>query len=113
MGLAIAEDVDLTRRLAEAHGRQMKAVGIDWLHSPVLDVNTTPENPEIGTRSFGPDADVVARHGAAMLQGFEAAGLVATAKHFPGRGASAEDAHYACPTIQESRERMEEIHLAP
>lgn len=113
MGLAASGDLDLTREVAAAVGAQLRAVGIHWVHSPVLDVNTTPENPEIGTRSFGPDAEMVGRYALATLEGYESSGLVATGKHFPGRGHSAEDAHFGVPVIQESPERMREVHLAP
>ncbi len=113
MGLAASGDPDLCRRVARTIGRQLHAVGINWLHSPVLDVNTAPLNPEIGTRSYSPLADEVARYAAASLAGFDEARIIATGKHFPGRGHSIEDVHFDIATIDESRQRMHEVHLAP
>lgn len=112
MGLALAGDDALIRRAAWMVGRQMKAVGVDWVHSPDVDVNTDPANPEIGTRSAGPDIKACADYGLQTLLGYRDARFIATAKHFPGRGHSAADAHHGVPTIAESLARMRAIHLA-
>ncbi|HEX9117570.1 MAG TPA: glycoside hydrolase family 3 N-terminal domain-containing protein, partial [Anaerolineae bacterium] len=113
MGLAQSGDPDLCRRVARSIGRQMAAVGINWIHSPTLDVNTDPHNPEINTRSYGPDPGIVAEYATQTLRGFDEAGILATGKHFPGRGHSALDAHFDVPVIGESRARLDAIHLAP
>lgn len=113
MGLAASGDPDLCRRVARTIGLQLRAVGINWLHSPVLDVNTAPMNPEIGTRSYSPLPGDVARYAAATLAGFDEARIIATGKHFPGRGHSVTDVHFDIATIDESRARMFEVHLAP
>jgi beta-N-acetylhexosaminidase len=113
MGLAASGDPALCRRVARTIGEQLRAVGINWLHSPVLDVNTAPMNPEIGTRSYSPLPDEVSRYAAASLAGFDQAGVIATGKHFPGRGHSVTDVHFGIASIEESRERMSEVHLAP
>ena len=99
--------------LLYAAARQQRAAGVRWLHSPVLDVNINPNNPEINTRSFSDDAATVTRFGLALLRGFRDAGLVATGKHFPGRGDSAVDVHFAMDVNRASRKRLEELELAP
>ncbi|MDF3129768.1 glycoside hydrolase family 3 protein [Kiritimatiellaeota bacterium B1221] len=113
MGLAASGDGELSRQVAALVGRMLRAVGINWVHSPVLDVNTHPENPEIGTRSYSPDPQTVIAHALKSLEGFDEAGVIATGKHFPGRGHSVEDVHFGIATISESAERMHEVHLAP
>ncbi len=113
MGLAQSGDPSLARRVAQSIGKQLNAVGINWIHSPVLDVNTDPMNPEINTRSYSPDPKIVVEYGLQSLLGFDDANIIATGKHFPGRGQSAQDAHYDVNVIRESRERMDEIHFAP
>ena len=113
MGIAQSGDPSLARRVAYAIGAQLNAVGINWIHSPVLDVNTDPLNPEINTRSYSPDPGSVAEYATQALHGFTDANIIATGKHFPGRGQSAQDAHYDVNVIRESRARMNEIHLAP
>jgi beta-N-acetylhexosaminidase len=112
MGLAAVGDPDLTRRVGRLVGRQLKAVGLDWVHSPDLDVNTDPSNPEINTRSFSPDPKVCADYGLQMFLGYRDGNLIATGKHFPGRGHSSNDAHFDVPLIHESAERMRNVHLA-
>ena len=62
-------------------------------------MNTTADNPIIGVRSFGSDAELVARHVAAFVEGLEAGGIAACAKHFPGHGDTLEDSHLELPTV--------------
>lgn len=113
MGLAATGDADLARRCYRAVARQQRAVGIRWLHSPVLDVNINPRNPEINTRSFSDDREVVADFGRALLEGFRDAGLIATGKHFPGRGDSEVDVHFAIDVNRASRHRLDKLELYP
>ena len=113
MGLVQSGDPALCRRVACAIGKQLDAVGINWIHSPDLDVNTDPRNPEINTRSYSPDPQIVAEYALQSLRGFTDANIIATGKHFPGRGQSSQDAHFDVAVIGESRERMNAVHLAP
>lgn len=114
MGLAAAENAsELCRRVGHVVGRQLKATGLDMIHGPVVDVNTDPTNPEIQSRSFGPDPDLVGECGLQYMLGLHESGLIGAAKHFPGRGASSQDAHYTVPVIKESAERMRDVHVKP
>ncbi len=112
MGLAKTGDVSLAHDAAWAAARQLTPLGFSWIHSPVLDVNTNPDNPEIGARSFGEDPETVINYALAALKGYQEAGLITTGKHFPGRGASSEDAHAGLPVIDADLAEMEE-HLKP
>ncbi len=111
--LGALDDVDATRRVAAAMGRRLRDVGIDVALAPVLDVNADPENPVIGTRSFGATPDLVARHGAAFVRGLQGAGVVACAKHYPGHGSTHTDSHLALPTVADPVEVLLERDLAP
>lgn len=113
MGLAASGDPGLCYRAAKAIGQQLRAGGFNWLHSPVLDVNTEPANSEIGTRSYSAKPETVARYALESLKGFDDAGVIATGKHFPGRGSSAQDVHFGVAVIEDDAERMRQIHLAP
>lgn len=99
MGIGTSGDPELARRISWAVGRQLTALGVSWIHSPVLDVNTNPKNPEIGTRSYNSDFETAALYAEKALQGFREAGIITTGKHFPGRGASTQDAHGELPVI--------------
>lgn len=113
MGLARTGDPGLVRDVAWAIARQVTGLGFNWIHSPVVDVNTNPMNPEIGTRAYGEDPEEVVRYALAALEGFRDGGLIATAKHYPGRGESAVDAHDALPVIDVDRKGMMDVHLYP
>jgi beta-N-acetylhexosaminidase len=113
LAYAVADDPALTERCWAALGRQIHAQGIDLIHAPVLDINTNPANPEVGTRAFGDTAELVLRHARAAFRGLTGAGVTATGKHFPGRGASAADAHHGLPTVEASAAELRQVHLAP
>ena len=98
--------------MAWAIARQVTPLGFNWIHSPVLDVNTAPLNPEIGTRSYGENPQEVITFASAAMKGLKSGGLIATGKHFPGRGESVSDAHRGLPVISLSRKELEE-HLRP
>ena len=104
-------------KLAYAAGRQMalelRPMGIQLNLAPVLDVLTGSYNPGIGIRSFGDDPALVGRLGAAMIRGMQDHGVAACAKHFPGKGAAAVDAHVSLPTIKIPRADFEKNHLRP
>jgi beta-N-acetylhexosaminidase len=97
--LGVVDDVELTRAVASAMAADLAQAGINLDLAPVVDVNTTADNPIIGVRSFGSDAQRVARHVAAFIEGLEAGGIAACAKHFPGHGDTLEDSHLELPTV--------------
>lgn len=113
MGIKAAGDSEYAYEVAKAVGRQCRAVGFTNLHSPNVDVNTNGENPEICTRSYSDSADEVAEYAEQACRGFKEAGIIATAKHFPGRGDSAVDAHFQIPEIDVDAETMWERELKP
>ncbi|PWR08690.1 glycoside hydrolase [Micromonospora acroterricola] len=92
-------DVALTRRVYQAIGAELAALGITVNLAPTVDVNSADDNPVIGTRSFGADPVRVAAHSAAAVTGLQAAGVAACAKHFPGHGATVTDSHHELPTV--------------
>lgn len=97
--LGRVDDVDLTRSAATAVGHDLRGVGIDLDLAPVADVNSEPDNPVIGTRSFGADPDLASRHTTAWVEGVQSAGVAACVKHFPGHGATTVDSHVGLPTV--------------
>ncbi|HEX6077884.1 MAG TPA: glycoside hydrolase family 3 N-terminal domain-containing protein [Micromonosporaceae bacterium] len=111
--LGAADDIDLTRRVYQAIGSELHELGISLNLAPDVDVNTSDENPIIGTRSFGTNPLLVARHTAAAVAGLQSAGVAACAKHFPGHGATVEDSHHELPTVDTSLEVLRERELPP
>jgi len=106
-------DVALAERIARAVGAELAALGFTIDFAPVLDVNTCAHNPVIGDRAFGDDAATCARFGVAWVRGLQAAGLLACGKHFPGHGDTTKDSHVDLPVVDQPRERLERVELAP
>ncbi|MCL2443580.1 MAG: hypothetical protein FWD13_08995, partial [Treponema sp.] len=113
MGIRATGDVNLAYESAKAISRQAKAVGFSWIHSPVLDVNTEPMNPEIYTRAYSDIAEEVMQYAIKACEGFKEEKMIATGKHFPGRGDSAVDAHFEMPVIKVNFDTMMNRELLP
>lgn len=107
------DDPEAVRRLSRAAGLELRAAGINWNLAPVLDLWTNPANTVIGDRAFGREPDRVARFGLAAIQGFREAGLLSTAKHFPGHGDTVADSHHTLPVSPQPRERWRDAELVP
>jgi beta-N-acetylhexosaminidase len=106
-------DEEVTFSAGRILGAQLKALGISLDFAPVLDVDSNPQNPVIGDRSFSADPDAVARHGAAFARGLQAAGVAACGKHFPGHGDTELDSHFALPRVGHPIDRLQAIELLP
>lgn len=94
-------------------GLDMKAAGIHLNLAPCSDVNTNPNNPVIGYRSFGTNPNEVAEKSLAMYQGMKKAGIGACLKHFPGHGDTQIDSHLGLPVIKKTKEELEKEELLP
>jgi beta-N-acetylhexosaminidase len=113
MALGAVDDVSLTERVGRAIGREARAMGVNVVYAPVLDIATNPANPALGIRAFGDDPALVARHGLAMVRGLQSAGVAAAIKHFPGSGEAADDPHHGVATIGASRAGLDTRELVP
>ncbi|MER5883597.1 glycoside hydrolase family 3 protein [Streptomyces sp. NPDC001941] len=111
--LGSVDDVDLTRAVTHELGRRLAACGVDLNWAPSADINSNADNPVIGVRSFGADTALVARHTVAAIEGFQAAGVAACVKHFPGHGDTNVDSHHAMPRIDVDLETLHARELVP
>jgi beta-N-acetylhexosaminidase len=111
--LGAVDDTALTRDVAAELGRRLAACGVNLNWAPSADVNSNPDNPVIGVRSFGADPLLVARHTAAYVEGLQSAGVAACTKHFPGHGDTAVDSHHDVPRIGVDPEVLRARDLAP
>ncbi|CAG0904340.1 unnamed protein product [Cyprideis torosa] len=93
--------------------RQLKLLGAHINFGPVVDVNTNPDNPIIGNRSFGSDVNNVANKGIAYARGMQDQKILGCAKHFPGHGDTSSDSHKTLPTVAHGIERLNQVELAP
>lgn len=109
---AISED-SLIYKMGFEIGRQCRMTGIHMNMAPVADINNNPENPIIGHRSFGEDRKQVARKSWLYAKGMQDAGVLATAKHFPGHGDTDADSHHDLPVISQTRQQLDSLELFP
>ena len=107
------DDLDLTERTGRLVGRELLEVGVNLDFGPDVDINSNPDNPVIGVRSFGTGPQLVARHSAAWVRGLESTGVAAAAKHFPGHGDTAQDSHLSLPVVDLPIEQLRERELLP
>jgi beta-N-acetylhexosaminidase len=111
--LGAVDDVELTRRVYRSIGDDLARCGVNLDMAPSADVNTAADNPVIGTRSFGAETALVARHTVAAVHGLQSAGVAACVKHFPGHGATRQDSHLEVPLVDASVELLRERELVP
>ena len=93
--------------------RELSAVGINLNFAPVLDVNSNPDNPIIGERSFGPDPSAVTKLGWSYVEGLRKGGIIPCGKHFPGHGGTAQDSHLELPIMRRDRTSLKRLELVP
>ena len=106
-------DQTLADRFSRAMARELRAVGVTLDYAPVLDVHTNPGNPVIGDRALSEQADQVACLGASIVDGFQANGLAACGKHFPGHGDTSRDSHTELPVVEHELGRLRDVELKP
>jgi beta-glucosidase len=103
--------------LAQAMGRataiEARAVGLNWILGPIVDVNNNPANPVINIRAFGEDAATVCALTQGFIRGAAGHGVLTCAKHFPGHGDTDLDSHLTLPRIEHDRPRLEQVEFLP
>ncbi len=113
MALGASRSRALSYLAGEALGRDLRALGISMNLAPVLDVNSNPQNPVIGTRSIGERPELVAELGSWFVRGQQEAGIVTVAKHFPGHGDTQTDSHFDMPQLPHDLARLMRLELVP
>ncbi|EYF03669.1 beta-N-acetylhexosaminidase [Chondromyces apiculatus] len=111
--LGLTGDVALIRRAARAVADELRALGVNVNFAPVLDVDSNPQNPVIGDRSFARDPGWASAAAVAFLEGQQEGGVLACGKHFPGHGDTDTDSHLALPRIPHDRPRLDAVELPP
>ena len=113
MAIGATHKPEWAYEVAHLVGTELKALGFNMLYMPVLDLAGLVDNSVLGIRSFGSDPQVVAEMGWQFIKGLVEAGIASTAKHFPGAGGSAKDAHFELPHIHKTLEELEQVDLVP
>lgn len=113
MTLGAVQNNALIEAVGKRIGEQAARLGVHINFAPDVDLNTNPQNPIIGNRSFGEDKENVSKKAIAFMRGMHAAGVLSSAKHFPGHGDTAKDSHYDLPVINFSEQRLRNTELYP
>ena len=111
--LGAIQDKNLITEMSAKIAEDCKRMGINWDFAPVVDVNTNPNNPIIGNRSFGSDVNNVVNSALAYSNGLQDNRILAAIKHFPGHGDTDKDSHLDLPAVPHNLERLEKIEIAP
>jgi beta-N-acetylhexosaminidase len=111
--LGVVDDTTLTEEIYRALGNDLATLGLNVNLAPSVDVNSASDNPVIGTRSFGADTALVARHGAAAVTGLQSAGIAACTKHFPGHGSTRQDSHHEIAIVEGDLDTVRRRDLPP
>ena len=113
MAIAATGDPENAYRAGLLTGRELRALGVNFDLAPSVDVNSNPENPVIGARSYGDTPQEVSRYANRMIRGLLDGGVLCSAKHFPGHGDTDTDSHLALPCVDKSMEELERTELLP
>jgi beta-N-acetylhexosaminidase len=113
MAFGATGDPALARQFGRVSAQEARAIGIHWNWFPDADVNSNPANPIINTRSFGEDPAQVSAMLTAYIEGARGAGLLTTAKHFPGHGDTDTDSHLALARVTGDTTRLNSLELVP
>lgn len=106
-------DASLSYDIGKLLGKELSAFGFNLDFAPVLDINSNPDNPIIGDRSFGNDAELVSELGLQMMKGIQSEQVISVVKHFPGHGDTAVDSHKELPIIQKGLKDLHALELIP
>lgn len=113
ISLGAIQDKNLITEMSAKIAEDCKRMGVNWDFAPVVDVNTNPNNPIIGNRSFGSDVNNVVNSALAYSNGLQDNRILAAIKHFPGHGDTDKDSHLDLPVVPHNLERLEKIEIAP
>ena len=113
MALASTQSPELIKNHTQIMAEELKFMGVNMNFAPVLDVNTNVNNPIIGVRSFGCNAEDVIKYSKPVYKTFMENNIIPVGKHFPGHGETSVDSHLDMPVVELSFEELENTHIKP
>lgn len=113
MTLGAIQDKNLIYQMSAKIAEDCHRMGINWDFAPVVDVNTNPNNPIIGNRSFGSEVNNVISSALSYSNGLQDNNILAAIKHFPGHGDTSTDSHLDLPVVSHNMDRLNTTELAP
>jgi len=113
MTLGAIKDNNLIRQVGRSIAEHCKRIGVNFNFAPVVDINTNPDNPIIGNRSFGESTQNVSSKSLNFMRGQQEMNILSSAKHFPGHGDTSTDSHKTLPFISHDKKRILKTELKP
>jgi beta-glucosidase-like glycosyl hydrolase len=113
MTLGAIQNKNMIQQMSAKIAEDCHRMGINWDFAPVVDVNTNPNNPIIGNRSFGSEVNNVISSALSYANGLQDNNILAAIKHFPGHGDTSTDSHLDLPVVSHNLERLNNVELAP
>jgi len=107
------DNPDVSFEFGKLLSQQVKLYGFNLNFAPVLDINSNPNNPVIGERSFGNTAEMVSQHGIKVMEGIQSENIIPVIKHFPGHGDTDTDSHFELPQVDKNLPELESQELIP
>ncbi|CAM3924387.1 beta-N-acetylhexosaminidase [Paenibacillus alkaliterrae] len=107
------DNTQYSRQIGQALGGMVRSLGFNMNFAPVLDINSNPNNPVIGSRSYGADPQSVILHGMETMMAIQSKKIAAVVKHFPGHGDTSVDSHLELPVINKSLTELQNFELIP
>ncbi|MBW9152768.1 beta-N-acetylhexosaminidase [Clostridium estertheticum] len=106
-------DSDLSYNIGKTIGDELKIYGFNMDFAPVLDINSNPNNPIIGDRSFGNNSNIVSKLGIKTMKGMSNNNIIPVVKHFPGHGDTSVDSHIGLPVVNKDIKALNNFELLP
>lgn len=106
-------DEQFAFQIGQLLGEAAAAFGFNMNYAPVLDINSNPQNPVIGERSYGADADLVTKMGVQTMLGMQSKQMIPVVKHFPGHGDTSVDSHFQLPVVHKNLNELRQFELIP
>ena len=113
MAIGASGSAEFAEKKARITAVESRALGVEWIFAPVVDLAARPENPIVNTRAFGAEPELVGRLSRAYLKGLSDGGTLNCVKHFPGHGETEQDSHLALPSLKRTLKELEASELLP
>lgn len=104
---------EFSYKIGRLLGYELKEFGLNLDFAPVLDINSNPNNPVIGDRSFGNNLEIVSKLGIETMKGIQSQKVIPTIKHFPGHGDTSVDSHLELPIVNKTLKELMKLELIP
>jgi beta-N-acetylhexosaminidase len=113
MALGATRSKELAYKMGYIIAKEARSIGFGVVSNPTVDVNSNPDNPIINTRAISDRVDLIVEMAVELIQGMQEAGVIPTAKHFPGHGDTQEDSHVSMPVVRRDKDYLMDVDLRP